>query len=78
MLRDRLHPWEMLVTKYKLELVAGTGFTVKYTEAFGNIQLCRLSKCLGESYPFLLPGGYAYICTYTIHWIYGHVHIRYP
>ena len=41
--------------KYNLQLVAGSVFYTPYSKAT-DVEFCRLTKCTGAPFPFLIPG----------------------
>ena len=52
----RILDYRDLGAKYGLELVAGTWLLMPYSGTATHAMVCRLSKCLGEQWPFPLPG----------------------
>ena len=52
----RILDYRDLTAKYGLDLVAGTWLLMPYSGAATHAMVCRLSKCLGEQWPFPLPG----------------------
>ena len=52
----RIHDYEELAEKYNLELVAGNWLSMPYSGKATHDMVCRISKCLGEVWPFPLPG----------------------
>jgi len=51
-----IEPFGDVAEKYNLELVAGNFFQKPYSGLYGDQIMCRLSKCQGAPFPFLLPG----------------------
>ena len=52
----RIHDYNELAAKYNLELVAGNWLSMPYSGKATHDMVCRISKCLGEVWPFPLPG----------------------
>ena len=52
----RILDYRDLTAKYGLDLVAGSWLLMPYSGAATHAMVCRLSKCLGEQWPFPLPG----------------------
>ena len=52
----RIYDYKELAAKYSLELVAGNWLSMPYSGSATHDMVCRISKCLGEVWPFPLPG----------------------
>jgi hypothetical protein len=52
----RIVDYKEIETKYSLSLVAGNYLYMPYSGQATHAMICRLSKCLGEQWPFPIPG----------------------
>ena len=51
--------------KYDLELVAGSVFYTPYSKAT-DVEFCRVTKCTGTPFPFVIPGKYFMILPVSV------------
>ena len=53
---SRIVDYRELQAKYRLSLMAGNFLYMPYSGYATHAMVCRVSKCLGEAWPFPIPG----------------------